>query len=182
MSFDPRQIERTAPFLACFAVTPRRGGGLPPGCQVDRSVGLLYRPDSRTPLVEEVIAGCMAVFVEGDALVTCGVEPSDPDSIRQNAGSAAQPLTEGRSDQTDPDLVRLLDTSRVASDLTRAANDEEDPDLIRTSEYGFDDTVLTKADGDPSDPDTIRIAALFDLSTVETASDNSPDPDVIRGL
>jgi hypothetical protein len=115
-----------------------------PQLRTNSITGLLYRPGTETPFVEELVAASWG-----------------NDDIRMESL-----LTEESKDGVDPDLVRpsmmhkAMCTAMVTF-LTKAEVDPSDKDLVRRPDiYGRAqaavETTLTRSDADQSDRDLIR--------------------------
>lgn len=101
------------PFLAGFSAPPSSDPHMPE-LEVDAATGLLRRPCSSTPFVEELLAA--------------------DDSRCRFVAATATVITESRGDSPDPDLFRADFRSAVAFAMATTCTktqDPQDPDLVR---------------------------------------------------
>jgi hypothetical protein len=102
------------PFLVEFSAVPRSDPQTPE-LEVDAVTGMLRRPCSSTPFVEELLAAedsrCRVVASTATVITESGGDSPDPDLLRTDlqwavAFAMTTVCTKVEPDQPDPDLVR----------------------------------------------------------------------------
>jgi hypothetical protein len=103
------------PFLVEFSVAPRSNPQTPE-LELDAATGLLRRPCSSTPFIEELL--------------------TTDDSGGRGAASTATVVTESGGDNPDPDMLRpdfqWALAYAMATTCTKVEPEQPDPDLVRT--------------------------------------------------